>query len=225
MLLYEMNVGEQRTADLYYVPWEDVTIGELQWTSKNEQVATVDYKGNVTAISEGTTQIDLNVRGKTETIIIKVTDPTIKHIENIALNQTEIDLKRGESGNLIATISPEDTIDDKKIVWTSSNETVATVDENGKVTAQNNGTATITAETVNGKKATCLVTVKNMQGDIDGNGKVNGKDWNMMYEYINETRELTEEEFNRADINGDGKVNGKDWNRLYEHINETDPLW
>ena len=225
MLLYEMNVGEQRTADLYYVPWEDVTIGELQWTSKNEQVATVDYKGNVTAISEGTTQIDLNVRGKTETIIIKVTDPKIKHIENIALNQTEIDLKRGESGNLIATISPEDTIDDKKIVWTSSNETVATVDENGKVTAQNNGTATITAETVNGKKATCLVTVKNMQGDIDGNGKVNGKDWNMMYEYINETRELTEEEFNRADINGDGKVNGKDWNRLYEHINETDPLW
>ena len=63
-----------------------------------------------------------------------------------------------------------------------------------------------------------------MQGDIDGNGKVNGKDWNMMYEYINETRELTEEEFNRADINGDGKVNGKDWNRLYEHITEVNPL-
>ena len=46
-----------------------------------------------------------------------------------------------------------------------------------------------------------------------------------MYEYINETSELTEEEFERADINEDGKVNGKDWNRLYEHINETNPLW
>ena len=62
-------------------------------------------------------------------------------------------------------------------------------------------------------------------GDANGDGKVNGKDWNMMYEYINETSELTEEEFIRADINEDGKVNGKDWNRLYEHINETNPLF
>ena len=64
-----------------------------------------------------------------------------------------------------------------------------------------------------------------LKGDVNGDGKVNGKDWNMMYEYINETSELTEEEFERADINEDGKVNGKDWNRLYEHINETNPLW
>ena len=63
------------------------------------------------------------------------------------------------------------------------------------------------------------------KGDVNGDSKFNIKDWNMMYEYINETRELTEEEFNRADINDDGKVNGKDWNRLYEHINETNPLW
>ena len=63
------------------------------------------------------------------------------------------------------------------------------------------------------------------KGDVNGDSKFNIKDWNMMYEYINETRELTEEEFKRADINGDGKVNGKDWNRLYEHINETNPLF
>ena len=62
-------------------------------------------------------------------------------------------------------------------------------------------------------------------GDVNGDGKVNIKDWNMMYEYINETRELTEEEFNRADINGDCKVNLKDWNRLYEHVAEVNPLF
>ena len=225
MLLYEMNVGEQRTADLYYVPWEDVTIGELQWTSQNEQVATVDYKGNVTAISEGTTQIDLNVRGKTEKIIIKVKDPSIKHIENIALNQTEIDLKMRENSILIATINPEDTIDSKELVWTSNNPDVVTVDENGKIIAQKNGTATITVETVNGKKATCKVNVKSLQGDVNGDGKVNGKDWIRLYEHISETNELTGEELKRADVNGDGKVNGKDWIRLYEHINETNPLF
>ena len=190
MLLYEMNVGEQRTADLYYVPWEDVTIGELQWTSQNEQVATVDYKGNVTAISEGTTQIDLNVRGKTEKIIIKVKDPSIKHIENIALNQTEIDLKMRENSILIATINSEDTIDSKELVWTSNNPDVVTVDENGKIIAQKNGTATITVETVNGKKATCKVNVKSLQGDVNGDGKVNGKDWIRLYEHINETNPL-----------------------------------
>ena len=64
-----------------------------------------------------------------------------------------------------------------------------------------------------------------LKGDINGDRKVNGKDWNRLYEHINETKLLTEEEFKRADVNGDGKVNGKDWNRLYEHINETNPLF
>ena len=63
------------------------------------------------------------------------------------------------------------------------------------------------------------------KGDINGDGKINGKDWNRLYEHINETNLLTEEEFERADVNNDGKVNGKDWNRLYEHINETNPLF
>ena len=63
------------------------------------------------------------------------------------------------------------------------------------------------------------------KGDINGDGKINGKDWNRLYEHINETNLLTEEELKRADVNGDGKVNGKDWNRLYEHINETNPLF
>ena len=64
-----------------------------------------------------------------------------------------------------------------------------------------------------------------IKGDINGDGKVNGKDWNRLYEHINETKLLTKEEGERADVNNDGKVNGKDWNRLYEHINETNPLF
>ena len=64
-----------------------------------------------------------------------------------------------------------------------------------------------------------------LTGDTNGDGKVNGKDWNRLYEHINETNLLTEEELKCADVNNDGKVNGKDWNRLYEHINETNPLF
>ena len=223
-LSYEMNVGEQRKVDLFYVPWEDVTIGEMQWTSQNEQIASVDYKGNITAKAEGTTEIDLNIRGKTEKIIVSVKDPTIKHIENIKLDKNQIELKKGEYCIISATITPEDTVDSKEIGWTSSNQEVATVDENGKVTAIAEGTATITAETINGKIDTCIVAVKNIQGDINGDGRVNIKDWNILYGYINETSELDENQLECADTNEDGKVNIKDWNRLYNHITEVEPL-
>ena len=62
-------------------------------------------------------------------------------------------------------------------------------------------------------------------GDINEDGKVNGKDWNRLYEHINETNEITDYELLCADVNKDEKVNGKDWNRLYEHITEVNPLF
>ena len=60
--------------------------------------------------------------------------------------------------------------------------------------------------------------------DINGDGKINIKDWNMLYAYINETETLNSEELQRADVNGDEKINIKDLNRLYEHITEINPL-
>lgn len=63
------------------------------------------------------------------------------------------------------------------------------------------------------------------KGDINGDGKINSKDWALLYSYINETKEFTYEQLLSADINNDGKVNNKDWNRLYNHINETDLLY
>lgn len=61
-------------------------------------------------------------------------------------------------------------------------------------------------------------------GDVDADGKVNINDWNRMYNHINETSELTSEEFERGDVNKDGKVNIKDWNRIYDYITKVDLL-
>lgn len=72
----------------------------------------------------------------------------------------------------------------------------------------------------NGEKYIAIV-----YGDINGDGKINIKDWNMMYKYINGTRKFTEQELKSSDVNKDGKVNIKDWNRLYKHINGTNPLF
>ena len=74
--------------------------------------------------------------------------------------QKNVYLKRGKSATLKANVYPENAID-KKITWKSSDTKVATVDKNGKVTAnkKKTGSATITANTVNGKTASYKVTV------------------------------------------------------------------
>ena len=74
----------------------------------------------------------------------------------IALEKTELTLEAGDTYQLTAVIEPSD----KKVVWTSDREDVATVDSSGKIGAVASGTAIITATTEDGKKATCTVTVK-----------------------------------------------------------------
>ena len=64
-----------------------------------------------------------------------------------------------------------------------------------------------------------------LKGDINGDGKVNMKDWGAVYAHVNETKLLTGYELKCAEVTGDGKVTMKDWNRIYAHVNETNPLW
>ena len=77
----------------------------------------------------------------------------------VALDKTSMNLTAGSTGTLIATITPENA-KNKSLTWTSDKEAVATVDENGKVTAVAEGTAKITVKTADGEKtAVCTVTV------------------------------------------------------------------
>ena len=80
-------------------------------------------------------------------------------VAGVSLSQTSAKLHFGETLALTATVTPANATN-KRVTWSSSDEAVATVDENGVVTAKTSGTATITATTaVGGKKATCTVTV------------------------------------------------------------------
>lgn len=89
----------------------------------------------------------------------KLSDGTIA---SISLNYSKYSLTVGQSKTLVAAVSPESA--KSTVTWYSSNNKVATVNSTGKVTAKKAGTATITAKTSNGLKATCKVTVKSKTG-------------------------------------------------------------
>ncbi|MDE7227981.1 MAG: Ig-like domain-containing protein [Treponemataceae bacterium] len=132
------------------------------WSSSDLAVATVGEDGTVTARAEGTATITAHAGGKTTTCAVTVNKITEKPepvaVESVTLDETTLTLTRGETGKLTATVTP-DNADNKTVTWSSSDLAVATVGEDGTVTARAEGTATITA-LAGGKTATCAVTVK-----------------------------------------------------------------
>lgn len=81
-------------------------------------------------------------------------------IDSISLSETNLELYTGDSKTLTGTFDPENTTADKTLKWVSSDPDIAKVDDEGNVTGVKAGEATITATTVNGKEASCKVTVK-----------------------------------------------------------------
>lgn len=80
-------------------------------------------------------------------------------LESIALDPTELSLKKGESQALQVSFTPANTTDDRTITWSSNNQQAATVDGSGLVKAVGEGNAVITATAANGSTAQCAVTV------------------------------------------------------------------
>lgn len=91
-------------------------------------------------------------------------------VSKIVLNKTRLELAAGQSETLVETVTPENA-SNKKVTWSSSDATVADVDENGKVTAKKGGTATITATAADGSEisASCTITVKAADGWVSEN--------------------------------------------------------
>lgn len=130
----------------------------ITWTSGNAQIAAVDDTGKVTAVGKGTTTI--TATAKEHPTIKKEYSVTVQVVpESVTLDKTELNLQPDNTETLHATINPSDAEVQNTISWESSAPGVATVGDNGLVTAVANGTATITATTANGKTATCTVKV------------------------------------------------------------------
>ena len=134
----------------------------VTWSTSNEAIATVSG-GVVTGVKAGEVTITAKAGDKSATCTVTVTaattEPEVVPVTGVTLNQTAVTLDIDQSITLKATVAPENATN-KAVTWASDNTGVATVDENGKVTAVAAGTANITVTTADGgKTATCAVTV------------------------------------------------------------------
>ena len=121
---------------------------EPKWKSNKSSVATVDNKGNVTAVKHGTATITVTIDGVKATCEILVKQP------GVSFPQSELNLKQGEKICVKAKVSSGN-----EAVYSSSNTTVATVDEQGNIYACGKGKAYIYA-TEDGIKAKMTIRVK-----------------------------------------------------------------
>ena len=152
-----LNKGENGWVGVTYSP-SNASNKVLTWKSSNEEVVTV-REGNVKAVGEGTAILTATSEdgGKTASCKVIVTGGK-KHLENIALKTTTLEMKPGEGKTIYVEYNPSD-VEDKVLYWTSNNEKVVTVRE-GYVKAVGEGTTTITATSRDGNKtATCKITV------------------------------------------------------------------
>lgn len=150
-----MGLNQTRQLQVKITP-SDTTNKNVQWTSSNNSVATVDSNGVVTSKNSGSTIITATTHNglKTE-FFIEVEIP----VTNITLNSNEINLNPGGTFKLDATVNPSNA-SNKNIKWISANESIATVDQSGNVAADVAGTTYISAVSADGKVvATCTVNV------------------------------------------------------------------
>ena len=131
---------------------------EVSWKSSDEKVVQVADTGEITAWSLGTATIKVTVGDVSASCKVTVTQP----VTSISLNVTSLVLEAGDTQKLTATVSPS-SAENKEITWSTSNEEIVTVDEQGLVTGHRKGSATVTATAQDGSGVSkrCEVEVKN----------------------------------------------------------------
>ena len=172
---------------------ENVTSKVVIWSSSDESIATVADDGTVTAVKAGDVTITAKAaygKNVTATCDIKVSEaekpqptpepepqPTPQKVAatTITLDKTTANLKEGETVELKATVGPENATD-KSVTWTSSDDSVATVSKDGKVTAVKAGSVKITATAVSGKNVTAACDITVTQAEVKKPAQNNSDD-------------------------------------------------
>lgn len=144
VLEIKLNDTDSGVLNAVYTP-DDATNVSVRYVSDDEAIATVDEAGKVTAHTPSECDITSTLLQDGAEIAVKTTHVNAFYaVESITLDKTEGILNVGNTVTITATVAPEEATN-PAVTWSSSDESVATVDETGKVTAVAVGNATITA--------------------------------------------------------------------------------
>ena len=157
-----LTEGENATLTATVSP-DNATDKTVSWSSSDKMVVAVVGSGEILAIKPGTATITATVGDLSATCEVTVVERIIA-VSSVELDNSTLSLVEGDSAQLKATVSPLQATD-RTVTWSSSDEAVASVDANGKVTALTPGTATITA-TAGDQSATCEITVSKRIVDV-----------------------------------------------------------
>ena len=151
-----INKGAAAQLNLSVTPENFTDI--VDWKSTDTNIVTVSDNGVVKAVGVGTATVKVTVGDVSASCKVTVLQP----VAGIDLNKSSLTMDALGTFQMTASVYP-DSANDKRITWSSSDPAIASVDENGLVTALKKGTATITAAAMDGSgvKSTCKVTVSN----------------------------------------------------------------
>ena len=156
--VFKINIGEQKQTNIQIIP-EYATNQNVSYSSTDESVCTIDEKGVIEGVKFGTSIIMVKTEdgGKYAMLIIKVSQD---NVESVSFSEDEVEVNIGETKQLEAIVNPYVALN-KNVTYESSDENVAVVDINGKVTAVGEGEAIITVTTEDGGFTdTCKIVVK-----------------------------------------------------------------
>ena len=153
----ELLIDEEKVLTYKITP-DNTTNKQITWSSSDINIATVDNTGKVKAIGIGETKIT----AKTNNLIPDVCNIKVNPVKatSISLSQNSLSMEMSDKQSVNVSFTPVNTTN-KKINWSSSNSTIATVSETGEITGVGEGTAIITAKSDDGGfTANCNVNVK-----------------------------------------------------------------
>ncbi len=153
----ELNPGEEKSVTVSKLPANTTDYTSITWSSDNNDVATV-IDGRVKAVKSGTAVIKAMAGDKSVECVVSV----LKGPTTVILDNSDVSLSGGDKVKINAVVSV-DGISGYEASWSSSDSSVAIVDESGNVTAVSKGTCVITATAQDGSgvSASCTVNVKN----------------------------------------------------------------
>lgn len=182
-----LSVGDSKNLTVTAEP-EKAQTGVLTWSSVNSSIARVD-NGTIVAVAAGNTVVTVTTEdGLTASCNVKVID---KEIESIMLNQISTSVKVNSRIQIEAKVSPPEA-PSNNLKWSSSDDSIATVNSEGYVTGVKAGTVNIFCTAENNVEASCTVTVKdpdatnnnnNNNSNNTNNNSSNGNNTTIIYKY------------------------------------------